>query len=576
MDFLTKLITDTSSIGHIMCLFAVVIALGMALGKVKFGGISLGATFVLFVGILVGHIYFYSGIADPDGGGAAPAQVMNFMQDFGLILFVYCIGLQVGPSFFHSFRQGGGLQMNYIAIGIVVLNVAVMLGLYYLVFASRGDAKDLPMMVGVLYGAVTNTPGLGAAQEAIKSIPGLDMGGMNIASGYACAYPLGVLGIIGATILIRFLCRISLSDEAEAIRRQQEENPHAKPHRMTLKVTNHSIDGKQLSQVREFLGRTFVCTRMQKDGEFVSPAYDTIVGYGDLLGITCAEDDVEAVGALIGEEVPNFDWKEEKAPIISRRILVTQSNINGKTLGQMHFSSVYGVNVTRITRQGMELFADRSLRLQTGDRVLVVGEADAVKRVESILGNSLKRLDHPNIGPVFLGIFLGIIFGSIPFTFPGMSVPMKLGLAGGPLIIAILIGAYSYKFHINTYMTSGANMFIRELGLSIFLAAVGVKAGATFWHTVSQGDGLIYVWTGFLITIIPILIMGTIARKVYKFNYFTLMGLIAGSNTDPPALGYANQTAGNDAPSVGYSTVYPLSMFLRILFAQAIIMFMCA
>ncbi len=575
MDWFISLITDTSSLAHIIILFSVIISAGMALGKVKFGGIALGATFVLFIGILVGHIYTHAGIANEENL-AAPSQVLSFVQDFGLILFVYCIGLQVGPSFFQSFKTGGGLQMNYIAVGIILLNIATMLGLYYLVFAQRGDAKDLPMMVGVLYGAVTNTPGLGAAQEAIKSFPDLDMGGLNIASGYACAYPLGVVGTIAATIALRFICRISLKDEEEAIRKAQEENPHAKPHRMTLKVTNHSIDGKKLSQLREFLGRTFVCTRMQREGEFIAPNHETVVEYGELMNIVCAEDDAEAVSAFIGEEVKHFDWKIEKAPIVSRRILVTQNNVNGKTFGQMHFSSVYGVNVTRITRQGMELFADRALRIQIGDRILVAGSADDVDRVERVLGNSVKRLDHPNIGAIFLGILIGIIFGSLPISVPGMSVPLKLGLAGGPLIIAILIGAYSYKFHLNTYMTSGANLFIRELGLSLFLAAVGIKAGSTFWQTVTQGDGITYVWTGLIITVLPILIMGFIARKVYKFNYFTLMGLIAGSTTDPPALGYANQTANNDAPSVGYSTVYPLTMFVRILFAQAIILFLCS
>lgn len=572
MDWLINIFTDTSSLAHIMVLIAIVISLGVALGKIKIAGISLGVTFVLFVGILVGHIYTHTGMANEENL-AAPGQVLNFIQDFGLILFVYCIGLQVGPGFFQSFKSGGGMKMNYIAIGIVLLNVAVMLGLYYLVFASKGDKNDLPMMVGVLYGAVTNTPGLGAAQEALKTVGGFD--GLNIASGYACAYPLGVVGIIGSMILLRFICKISLNDEEEEIRKLQEDNPHAKPHRMTLKVTNHSIDGKKLSQIREFLNRTFVCTRMLKDGTYITPSHETVVGYGDLLNLVCAEDDSDAVIAFIGETVEGYDWKEEKSETISKRILVTQNSVNGKTFGQMHFSSVYGVNVTRITRQGMELFADRSLRIQIGDRLLVVGEKEAVERVANVLGNSVKRLDHPNIGAIFLGIVLGIVLGMLPIAMPGMSVPLKLGLAGGPLIVAILIGAYSYKFHLNTYMTSGANLFIREFGLALFLAAVGIKAGATFWSTVTNGDGLTYVWCGFLITTIPLLIMGFVARKFYKFNYFTLMGMMAGATTDPPALGYANMTSSTDAPNVGYSTVYPLSMFLRILCAQAIILFLC-
>ncbi|MBR1630725.1 MAG: putative transporter [Paludibacteraceae bacterium] len=573
MDWLTTLFSDTSSIAHIIVLYSVVIALGMWIGKFKVAGISLDATFVLFVGIIAGHIYFSLGIHDADGGGAAPASVLNFIQEFGLMLFVYCIGLQVGPGFFHSFKKGGGLQMNYIAIGIVLLSVITMMVLYYCVMAPRGRATDLPMMVGVLYGAVTNTPGLGAAQEALRSIPGMD--NLDIASGYACAYPLGVFGIIGATILIRYLCRIKLHQEEENYRHQQEDNPHAKPHRMTLRVNNHALYGKTLRQVSDFLGRTFVCTRLKHEGEIIIPNRETIISEGDLMNVVCATDDAEAVTAFIGDVEEDYDWKVEKAPIVSKRILVTQPEMNGKTFGEMHFSTVFGVNVTRITRHGMELFADRNLRIQIGDRLLVVGEADAVERVANRLGNQLKRLDRPNIGVLFLGALIGIIFGCIPLRFPGMSIPMRLGLAGGPLIIAILIGAYDYRLHVTSYMTSSANLMLRQLGLTLFLASVGIKAGAGFWQTVTQGDGLTYVWMGFIITIVPLLIMGIIARKVYKFNYFSIMGIIAGATTDPPALGYAAQLAPNDAPNVAYSTVYPLSMFLRILIAQSLIMFLC-
>lgn len=570
MDWLQSLFLNTESVAHIVMLYSIVISLGVALGKIKFGSISLGVTFVLFAGILMGHIYTAAGWTNADGL-ACPSAVLSFIQDFGLILFVYCIGLQVGPGFFQSFKTGG-MQMNLIAIGIVLLNVAVMLGLYYLVF-DTSDPTSLPMAVGVLCGAVTNTPGLGAAQEALGSMH-INMGNLNIASGYACAYPLAVVGIIGSTIALRYICRIKLEEEEEQIRRSQEDNPHAKPHHLTLRVENKALEGKNLQQLHQFLGRTFVCTHFKHGDEIFVPNKDTQLSVGDEMLAVCAEDDVEAATAFIGPQI-EITWQPEKSPIISRRILVTKSEVNGKTFGQMHFSTLYGVNVTRITRSGMDLFADRSLRIQIGDRLMVAGTEDAVNRVEHILGNSVKRLNHPNVGAIFLGILVGIIFGSIPFQFPGMATPLKLGLAGGPLIIAILAGCYGYKFHLVTYTTTSANLLLREIGLILFLASVGIKAGASFWHTVVEGDGLTYVWVGFLITVIPLLVMGLIGRLKFKFNYFTLMGIIAGSTTDPPALGYANQTANNDAASVGYSTVYPLSMFLRILVAQAIILFMC-
>ena len=572
MEWFQNLFTVTDSVAHVVLLYSLVIAVGVWLGKIKFGSVSLGVTFVLFAGIVVGHIYNAAGIADADGGFACPAKVLTFIQDFGLILFVYCIGLQVGPGFFQSFKKEG-LRLNLITLGIVALNIITMLVLYFLVFDTN-DPTSLPMAVGVLCGAVTNTPGLGAAQEAIGTL-GINMGNTNIASGYACAYPLGVIGIIGATIAVRYLCRIKLEKEEEEIRMRQEDNPHAKPHHMTLRVKNHALEGKNFGQLSQFLGRTFVCTHFKQGDEIITPNKDTEIHYGDELMIVCAEDDAEAVLAFIGEEV-EVDWKAEQAPIVSKRILVTKPEVNGKTFGNMHFSSIYGVNVTRITRQGMDLFADRSLRIQIGDRLMVVGPEDCVNRAARVLGNSIKRLDHPNVGAIFLGILVGIVFGMIPFQFPGMATPLKLGIAGGPLVIAILAGAYGYKFHLVTYTTTSANLLLREIGLILFLASVGIKAGANFWNTVAHGDGLMYVWVGFLITIIPLLIMGVVARLRFKMNYFTLMGVIAGSTTDPPALGYANQTANNDAASVGYSTVYPLAMFLRILVAQALILFLCA
>ena len=560
MEWLINLFVSPDSVAHIALLYAMVIAIGVYLGKIKFGGIALGVTFVLFAGILAGHF-----------GLTAPTNILTFIQDFGLILFVFMIGLQVGPGFFESFGKGG-ITLNMLSVGTVLLNVAVMFACYF-IFFDTSNPVNLPMMVGTMYGAVTNTPGLGAANEALSSVfP--NGGAPQIASGYACAYPLGVLGIIGATIALRFICRISLNKEEKALEEADAEDTHVKPHQMHLQVTNSYLAGRTILQIHDFLNRDFVCSRLLHDGHVTIPNRDTILELGDQLFIVCAEADAEAIIAFIGPEI-KVAWEKTDQPMVSKRILVTKSSINGKTLGQMHFSSVYGVNVTRITRQGMDLFASPHLPLQVGDRVMVVGPEDLVNRVADVLGNSIKRLDAPNIATIFIGILVGIIFGSLPIAIPGMPVPLKLGIAGGPLIIAILIGRYGYKIRLVTYTTTSANMMLREIGLVLFLASVGIKAGAGFWDTVVQGDGLKYVYTGFIITVIPILIIGTLARLKFKFNYFTIMGMIAGTYTDPPALAYANQTCSKEAPAIGYSTVYPLSMFLRILAAQLTILLAC-
>lgn len=560
MDWLINLFTTTDSVAHIVLLYAIVIAVGVYLGKIKIGGISIGVTFVLFAGIAAGHIGF-----------TAPTNILSFLQEFGLILFVFMIGLQVGPGFLESFRKGG-ITLNLLSTVMVVLNVIVMFACYY-IFFDTSDPKNLPMMVGTLYGAVTNTPGLGAANETLYSI--FDKGEVpQIASGYACAYPLGVLGIIGATIAIKYIFGIKLEKEEEELAKEEEDNDDVKPHFMDLEVTNLYLEGKTLAQVHNFLNRDFVCSRILHDGHVSIPNGSTIFHIGDKLFVVCAENDAEAIIAFIGPTI-NVDWKKQDEPMVSKRILVTRSSINGKTLGQMHFSSAYGVNVTRVTRQGMDLFAIPSLSLQVCDRIMVVGPEDAVNRVAAVMGNSIKRLDAPNIATIFVGVFIGILFGSIPVAIPGIPVPIKLGIAGGPLIIAILIGRYGYKVHLVTYTTTSANMMLREIGLMLFLASVGIKAGDGFLETVIQEDGVKYVYTGFLITIIPILIIGIIARKKYKFNYFTIMGMIAGTYTDPPALAYANSICSKEAPSIGYSTVYPLSMFLRIFTAQIIVLFFC-
>ncbi len=565
MDWIINLFTNTESVAHISILYAVVIAVGILLGKIKIGGISLGVTFVLFAGIVAGHIGF-----------TAPVNILSFIQDFGLILFVFCIGLQVGPGFFESFKKGG-VTLNLLSTTTVVLNIAVMFACYY-IFFDTNDKTNLPMMIGTLYGAVTNTPGLGAANEALESVWNTTTNGTmpQIASGYACAYPLGVLGIIGATIAVRFITRTRLADEEEELKEEEAENPHAKPHQMHLKVDNTYLAGRTVAQINEFLNRDVVFSRLFHDGKYTIPISKDKFEMGDEVLVVCAEADAEAIQAFIGPEV-DTPWEEDDSnqPLVSRRIVVTNSSMNGKTLGKMHFSSVYGVTVTRISRQGMDVFASRNYRFQVGDKILVVGPEDNVNRISELMGNSVKRLDTPNIATIFIGIIIGILFGSIPFAIPGMPVPLKLGIAGGPLIIAILIGRFGHRMKLNTYTTTSANMMLREIGLVLFLASVGVKAGAHFWETVAQGDGLMYVFTGFLITIIPILIVGVIARLKFKFNYFTIMGMIAGTYTDPPALAYANSVCSREAPAIGYSTVYPLSMFLRIFTAQLIVLFCC-
>ncbi|MDD6471685.1 MAG: putative transporter [Bacteroidales bacterium] len=553
MDWIYNLLFESSSVAHIVFLYAFVISLGMLLGKIKVFGISLGVTFVLFTGIFVGHF-----------GLTADTHILHFIREFGLILFVYCIGLQVGPSFFTSFKQGG-IRLNALAVAIVVLNLIVALSVYFL----ANGRLQLPMIIGVLYGAVTNTPGLGAANEALNQ---LNYSGDPIALGYACAYPLGVMGIIGSIILVRYVCRVKFSKE-EASLRELDNEVHKQPHIMTVEVRNEAIVGKTLIQVKEFLARQFVISRIRHDGHVSIPNQNTIFCLGDQLYIVSTEEDSEAITAFIGREI-KMDWEKQDTPLVSRRILVTKANVNGRKLGSMHFNSVYGVNVTRVNRSGVDLFANPNLVLQVGDRVMVVGQEDAVARVTTVLGNQLKRLDTPNLVTIFVGIFMGIFLGSLPIFIPGMPTPVKLGLAGGPLVVAILIGRFGHKLKLVTYTTMSANLMLREIGIALFLASVGIDAGASFVNTVVHGDGLIYVGIGFLITIIPLILVGLVARLYYKINYFTLMGLMAGSYTDPPALAYSNQVSGNDAPAVGYSTVYPLTMFLRILTGQMVLLMM--
>lgn len=580
MNWIVDILHHPSGAAHIAVLLAIVIWLGVKLGRMKFGGISLGVSFVLFVGIFAGHLYNTYIVKAPAADVSIVAmmaqqkEILDFVKELGLILFVYCIGLQVGPGFFAIFKKGG-VSMNLLSVGIIALDVVVMLACFFLVFYEPGSGANrehLAMMTGVLNGAVTNTPALGAANNVLggffaeNAIPA-------IGNGYACAYPLGVLGMIGATILLRFLCRIKLDEESRKYQQSQEVDPTALPHHYVLQVKNKAVCGRTLLEIREFMKREFICTRVKVNGEMIIPQKDFVLEEDMKMMVVSAEADMDAIIAFIGERLQE-SWRKEidaQTRYVSKRIVVTKPEINGKTLAALHISTLYHVNVSRVNRAGMTLFAASNLHLQMGDRLLVVGTEENVERVKDLVGDTIKRLEVPNVGMLFLGILLGVLLGQLPIPIPGLDVPVKLGLAGGPLVMAILIGAFGYRMKITAYTTTSANLMLREVGLVLFLACVGIEAGATFWETVRNG-GLTYVWTGFLITVIPIFIGGLVGRLHLKLNYFTLMGLIAGTHTDPPALAFANQTANNDAPAIGYSTVYPLSMFLRILVAQLILL----
>lgn len=553
MEWIVELFTGTS-IAHTAFLYALVIAAGVLLGRVKIFGVSLGVTFVLFVGILMGHF-----------GLAIDAPILNFMKEFGLILFVFSIGMQVGPGFFSSFKHEG-IRLNFLAIAIIALNIIVTLAIYFL-----DGSIEMPMLVGILSGAVTNTPGLGAAEQALSQLyqDGIISEVPKIALGYAVAYPLGVIGIILAMILVRLVFRVKYADETAMIEKENADSLLI-PHVVTYKVENKLIVGRTLSDLGVMLNRNFVVSRIKRNDEIIIPNSDVVIEHNDLLLTVLSEPDEEALSAFIGPKI-EMDWKAIPAPVVSRRILVSKEEFNGRKIGSLRLRMGYRLNVTRVNRAGVDLLASPNLSLQVGDRLTVVGKIEDIERLAERLGNSMQRLNQPNIFTIFIGILIGIVFGSIPFAIPGMPVPLKLGLAGGPLIVAILIGRYGYKMGLTTYTSTSANLMLREVGICMFLASVGIGAGSEFVATVKSG-GLMWILWGFLITFIPLLIVGLLGRGYYKLNYYTLSGLMAGSYTDPPALAYSNKVANNDAPAVAYSTVYPLSMFLRVLTAQILVL----
>lgn len=553
MEWLHELIFGTG-VAHAILILALVISIGILLGKIKIFGISLGTTWILFVGIFFGHL-----------GLGIDENVLHFLKEFGLILFIYSIGMQVGPSFFSSFKQGG-ITLNLLATAIVFLGVIIAYVLHLI------TGVPIPTMVGILSGAVTNTPGLGAAQQTYYDMT--HQSDPSIAMGYAVAYPLGVVGIILTLIILRYLFRIDFEKENKEL-----DNLNAskltEARMFSLQVQNPAIFGRTIQEIKRLINREFVISRvLHADTETLEiPRPDTRLYENDKVLVVSNLKNINIIEAFIGKRIDMDKSDRDKldSQLVSRRIVITKPQINGKSIGQLQLRTLYGVNITRVNRAGVDLVADSRLQLQLGDRVTVVGSESAIANVEQLLGNSLKRLREPNLVSIFIGIALGVLLGSIPFMIPGIPQPVKLGLAGGPLIVAILLSKFGPNFKLVTYTTMSANLMLREIGIAIFLACVGLGAGEGFVETVVNGG---YKWIGYgvIITMVPLLIVGIIGRKACKLNYFTLMGLISGSMTDPPALSYSNATAGNDVPAVSYATVYPLVMFLRVITAQLMIL----
>ena len=559
MEWLNSLFFGNESfwgggVAHSVLILALVIALGIMLGKIKVAGISLGVTWILFVGIIFSHF-----------GMRLNEHLIHFMKEFGLILFVYSIGLQVGPGFFSSFKKGG-VRLNLLATMVVCAGVLVTCGLYVI------TGLPVTTMVGILSGAVSNTPGLGAAQQAYSDMTGIDS--PDIALGYAVAYPLGVIGIILSMMVLRRVFRIDFAkEEKKALDTMDVQHDSvAQPH--SLSVVNPALEDKSIRELQGLVNRDFVISRIRRQGGEIEIADDdTLLHVGDQILVVTTPRDAAAITAFIGRDV-QVEWEQLDKRLISRRILITKPELNGKSLAQLKLHAGFGVSITRVNRAGVDLIAQPSLQLQMGDRVTVVGTEVSIANVEKVLGNSMKRLNAPNLIPIFIGIVLGVMLGSLPFTFPGIPQPVKLGLAGGPLIVSILISRFGPKFKLVTYTTMSANLMLREVGIALFLACVGLGAGEEFVETIIDGGGYAWIGYGAIITILPLLIVGVIGRLWFKVDYFTLIGVMAGATTDPPALAYSNDLAGNDIPSVGYATVYPLTMFLRVLSAQLLILFL--
>lgn len=539
-------------VAHSVLILSLVIAFGIMLAKIKVAGVSLGITWILFVGIVFGHFDM-----------TLNEHLLHFMKEFGLILFVYSIGLQVGPGFFSAFKKGG-LTLNLLAMLVVFLGVVITIILHFV------TGTPITTMVGILSGAVTNTPGLGAAQQANSDLNGIDA--PEIALGYAVAYPLGVVGIILSLIALKYILRINTKTEEAEAERGLGHIQELTVRPISFEIRNEAIDGKKIKDIRPLMNRDFVISRVQyHDGQGTELANsDTVLHLNDKILVISTPKDIEAISVFFGKQI-DMQWEQLDKKLISRRILITKPELNGKMLSQLKIRNNFGASITRVNRSGVDLVAAPQLQLQMGDRVTIVGSELAVSHAEKVLGNSMKRLDHPNLIPIFLGIALGCILGSTPFVFPGIPQPVKLGLAGGPLIVSILISRFGPQYKMITYTTMSANLMLREIGISLFLACVGLGAGKGFVETVIYDGGYVWVGYGVIITIVPLLIAGLVGRYVFKLNYYTLIGVLGGSTTNPPALAYSNDLTSCDAPAVGYATVYPLTMFLRVLTAQILL-----
>jgi len=553
MNWIYELLT-MESVAQTIIIYSFVIAIGVVLGKIKVLNISLGITFVLFTGIAVGHFGF-----------VINHKVLDLARDFGLILFVFSIGMQVGPGFFASFRKGG-VTLNLLAMGIVVLGASTTLILHFITGIS------MPVMAGIMSGAVTSTPGLGAAQQAVNEVFAGRTGSVipDISLGYAVAYPFGILGIITTILLIKKITRTNIvADLAKYNELQHPEE--ALPVRISILITNPAIEGRKVQDLKEFLKHDTVVSRIYHNEEVSGVTSGSRLHLGDIVHFVAQRGDVDDLIRQFGKK-SEIDLAKHPGKLISKQVLVTHVSVSGKSLASLNLRMRFGVNITRIYRAGIELLASPGLRLQLGDKITVVGEESAIENVAQVLGNSLKRLNEPNLFPIFIGILLGAVLGNIPISIPGIEISFKLGLAGGPLIVAILLSKYGYKLSLVSYTTPSANLMLREVGIVLFLASVGLKAGENFIPTLMSGDGFTWIGYGILITFIPIFLTGIFSKLVLKRSFFEVSGLLAGSMTDTPALAFANSIAQCEAPAVAYATVYPLVMFLRIVAAQLLVM----
>ena len=550
MEWINSLFVEHSALQAVVVL-SLISAIGLLLGRVRFWGISLGVTFVFFAGIMAGHF-----------GLSVDAQMLNYAESFGLVIFVYALGLQVGPGFFSSFRKGG-IRLNMLALGVVVL------GTLMAVVAGLLTGVSLPDMVGILCGATTNTPALGAAQQTLKQL-GLDSS--TPALGCAVTYPLGVIGVILAVLILR---KTMVRREDLAVEEKDDTN-HT--YIAAFQVHNPAIFNRSIKDIAHMAQTKFVISRLWRDGHVSIPTSDKVLREGDRLLVISSEKDATALTVLFGEQ-ENTDWNKEDidwnaidSELISQRIVVTRPELNGKKLGSLRLRNHYGINISRVYRSGVQLLATSELVLQLGDRLTVVGEAAAIQNVEKVLGNAVKSLKEPNLIVVFIGIVLGLALGAIPFSIPGISTPVKLGLAGGPIIVGILLGTFGPRIHMITYTTRSANLMLRALGLSMYLACLGLDAGAHFFEIVFRPEGLLWIGLGVGLTVIPTVIVGAIAFKVMKVDFGSVSGMLCGSMANPMALNYANDTIPGDNPSVAYATVYPLCMFVRVIIAQVLLM----